>query len=122
MLLGRGIRAIVCCVGDYDVAMGKLRTSGEFVFCWATCQASVTYSSTMSEPRECTEQQAMLPQRAGWLSSQGPRKNGCLLYLGSGVIDRSSILVIYEFSPLVLKENQVNSSCSHTLRSKTMYI
>lgn len=51
-----GIRAIVCCVGDCVVAMGKLRTSGEFVFCWARCQASVTYYSTMSELRECTEQ------------------------------------------------------------------
>lgn len=56
---GVGIGAIVCCVGDCDVAMGKLGTSGEFVFCWATCQASVTYYSTMSELREFTEQHPM---------------------------------------------------------------
>lgn len=42
--------AIVCCVGDCGVAMGKLKTSGEFVFCWARCQAVVTYYSPVSEP------------------------------------------------------------------------
>lgn len=41
---------IVCCVGDCDVTMGKLKTSGEFVFCWARCQAVVTYYSRVSEP------------------------------------------------------------------------
>lgn len=117
-----GIRAIVCCAGDWDVAMGKLRTSGEFVFCWATCQASVTYYSSMSERRECAEQRPARPQRAGWPSSQGPQKNRPLLYSGSGVIDRPSISVIYGFSPLALEENQVHSSRSHPLRGKTVYM
>lgn len=48
---GVGSGAIVCCVGDCDVAMGKLRTSGEFVFCWARCQASVTYYSAIGAER-----------------------------------------------------------------------
>jgi hypothetical protein len=38
-----GFVVIVCCVGNCDVAMGKLRTSGEFVFWWAPCQTVVTY-------------------------------------------------------------------------------
>lgn len=45
--VGRGV--IVCCVGDCEVAMGKLKTSGEFVFCWARRQAVVTYYSPVSE-------------------------------------------------------------------------
>lgn len=44
---GRGV--IVCCAGDCDVAMGKLKTSGELVFCWAGCQTVVTYYSLVSE-------------------------------------------------------------------------
>lgn len=48
--VGRGV--IVCCVGDCDVAMGKLKTSGEFVFCWARCQTVVTYYSPVSEPTQ----------------------------------------------------------------------
>lgn len=55
-----GIRAIVCCAGDCSVAMGKLRTSGGFVFCWARSQAAVTYYSPAREP-EHTEQCPMWP-------------------------------------------------------------
>lgn len=62
---GVGIGAIVCCVGDCDVAMGKLKTSGEFVFCWARCQVVVTYYSRVCEPRR-TVSCAAIP-RAGSL-------------------------------------------------------
>jgi len=57
--------AIVCCVGDCGVAMGKLKTSGEFVFCWARCQAVVTYYSPVSEPHGTVSCVAI--QRAGSL-------------------------------------------------------
>lgn len=44
-----GVGAIVCCVDDCGVAMEKLETSGEFVFCWAGSQPALTYYNCESE-------------------------------------------------------------------------
>lgn len=44
-----GVGAIVCCVDDCGVAMEKLETSGEFVFCWAGSQPALTYYNCVSE-------------------------------------------------------------------------
>lgn len=50
----------------------------------------------------------------------GLLRDGCLLYLGSEVINRSSTVIIYRFGILVLEENQVNSVCSLPLKSKNV--
>lgn len=49
-----------------------------------------------------------------------PLRDGCLLYLGSGVINRYSVVITYGFGILVLEENQVNSVCSLPLKSKNV--
>lgn len=46
---GEGVGAIVCYVDDCGVAMEKLETSGEFVFCWAGSQPALTYYNCVSE-------------------------------------------------------------------------